>query len=118
MLVRVDDLGPPLAYTALEEGTPVLDRSGAKVGVVEHVLADWQADIFEGVVVHTRPLPGRRIYADVEQIAEIRERGVLLAVDRDALREPPAEAGAREESSDGALEARLRHAWDWISGRR
>lgn len=85
----MDDLGPPIAYTVLEEGTPVLGRSGERIGVVEHVLADWQADIFEGLILGTRLLPGGRLYADVEQIAELHERGVVLSVDRDALREAP-----------------------------
>ena len=84
----MDDLGPPIAYTGLDEGTPVYDRSGERIGVVDHVLADMQLDIFEGVIVHTRPLPGRHLFADVEQIAELRERGVLLAVERDELHEP------------------------------
>jgi uncharacterized protein YrrD len=85
----VDDLGPPIAYTVLEEGTPVYDRNGKCIGVVDDVLADLQLDIFEGVTVHTRPLPGRHLFADVEQITELRERGVLLAVERDDLHEPP-----------------------------
>ena len=85
----MDDLGPPIAYTVLEEGTPVYDRNGKRIGVVDHVLADMQLDIFEGVIVHTLPLPGRHLFADVEQIAELHERGVLLSVERDDLHEPP-----------------------------
>jgi hypothetical protein len=111
----VDDLGPPIAYTVLEEGTPVLDRNGRKVGVVEHVLADWQADIFEGLAIHTRPLPGKDLYADVEQIAELHERGVVLSVERDALYGPPGRR-TRRDRAESALEARVRRAWEWISG--
>ena len=118
----MEDLGPPIAYTVLEEGTPVYDRNGERIGVVDHVLADMQLDIFEGVVVHTLPLPGKHLFADVDQIAELHERGVLLAVERDALHEPPDESARRRSEEDSApenpLEARLRRAWDWISGRR
>ena len=118
----MDDLGPPIAYTGLEEGTPVYDRSGERIGVVDHVLADMQLDIFEGVIVHTLPLPGHHLFADVEQIAELHERGVLLAVERDELHEPPDEANAKKRDSgdqvESPLEARLRRAWDWLSGRR
>ena len=71
----MDDLGPPIAYTLLEEGTPVYDRNGERIGVVEHVLADFTLDIFEGVIVHTLPLPGTHRYADMDQIAELHERG-------------------------------------------
>jgi hypothetical protein len=117
MLPPMDDLGPPIAYTVLEEGTPVYDRNGEQIGVVEHVLADMQLDIFEGVIVHTRPLPGKHLYADVEQIAELRERGVVLAVERDELHQPPKDGMRREDRSDrpeSPLEARLRRAWDWL----
>ena len=118
----MDDLGPPIAYIALEEGTPVYDRQGERIGVVDHVLADMQHDIFEGVIVHKLPLPGDHLFADVDQIAELRERGVLLAVSREELHAPPDES-ARRKPQDGQriespLEARLRRAWDWISGRR
>lgn len=118
----MDDLGPPIAYTVLQEGTPVYDRSDKRIGVVDHVLADMQLDIFEGVIVHPRPLSGRHLFADVEQIAELRERGVLLAVDRDELHEPPDEPSAKKHDNgdkvESPLEARLRRAWDWLSGRR
>jgi uncharacterized protein YrrD len=119
----VTDLGAPIAYTVLEEGTPVYDRHGERIGVVEHVLADMQLDIFEGVIVHTRPLPGRHLFADVDQIAELREHGVLLSVDRADLHEPPHESGRRkrvdgDERLESPLEARLRRAWDRVAGRR
>jgi sporulation protein YlmC with PRC-barrel domain len=118
----VEDLGPPIAYTVLEEGTPVYDANGKRIGVVEHVLADWQLDIFEGLIVHTRPLPGRHVFADAEQIAEMRERGVVLSVESSELREPGAQEGRTDPGSgdtpENPLEARLRRAWDWISGRR
>ena len=117
------DLGPPIAYVTLAEGTPVYDRRGERVGVVEHVLADEQHDIFEGLIVHTLPLPGRHVFADAEQIAELHERGALLSVDGDALPEPPGERDRARETGEGEdvespLQARLRRAWDWLSGRR
>ena len=112
----MDDLGPPIAYTVLEEGTPVYDKRGERIGVVDHVLADMQLDIFEGVVVHTLALPGRHVFADVDQIAELHERGVLLSVERDELHEPRDESG--EDRPDSPLEARLRRAWDALRGRR
>jgi hypothetical protein len=110
------DLGPQIAYVALEHGTPVYDRDGQRVGVVEHVLGDMTADVFDGLIVHTKPLPGgRHLFADVDQIAELRERGVILKVGRADLHEPPDQR--RRGPSRTPLEARLRRAWDWISGR-
>ena len=79
--VSPEELGSPVGHLALEDGTPVYDREGKRVGVVEHV--DAPSGIFEGIVIHTYPLPGRHLYADVHQVAELRERGVLLSVGRD-----------------------------------
>jgi rRNA processing protein Gar1 len=119
----VEDLGPPIAYTVLDEGTPVFDPGGKRIGVVERVMGDMQLDIFEGVILHTRPLPGRHLYADMNQIAELHERGVVLTVTRDELHEPPDEAKRKQREDSGErvenpLEARLRRAWDWLTQRR
>jgi hypothetical protein len=72
----------------------VYDRSGTRIGVVEHVMAD--GNIFEGLIIQTHPLPGRHLYADDAQVAEIRERGVLLLVDSDELHDPRRETGRRQ----------------------
>jgi hypothetical protein len=118
----VEDLGPPVAYVALEEGTPVYDRDRRRIGVVVHVLADFQLDIFEGLIVRTTPLPGRHAFADVEQITQLHERAVLLSVTRDELHRPDDRSKSRRaaaaENAGNPLEARLRRAWDWINGRR
>ena len=118
----MEDLGPPVAYVLLAEGVPVYDRQQERIGVVEHVLADTELDIFDGVIVHTTPLPGRHLFADVDQIAELHERGVLLSVARDALHEPgesPAVMESQpEDTVESPLQVRLRRAWDWVSGRR
>jgi hypothetical protein len=114
------DLGPEIAYLAIAEGTPVYDRDGRQAGVVEHVLAEDAHDIFEGLLIHTLPLPGRHVYADVDQIAELRERGVLLSVGSDDLHDPdaPAQGPAGEDAElESPVQARLRRAWDWLSGR-
>jgi hypothetical protein len=115
------DLGRPIAYLALSEGTPVLDREGRRIGVVDHVVADVDLDLFYGVVVHTHPLPGRHLYADRDQISAIYERAVLLAADVDDLHEPSEPVSSRRDdhrrSVETPLEAGLRRAWDWITGR-
>lgn len=116
----MDDLGPPTSYLALEPGVPVLDADGERIGVIGHVLAAEDADIFEGIVVDTRALLGGHRYADADQVAELRERGVVLKVGRDELHEPTANPATLAVDPDdvGAapLRDRLRRAWDWISG--
>jgi hypothetical protein len=56
----------------------------------------------------------------VEQIAALHERGVVLAVDRDQLHDPPGSNRVRgsNKASQSPSDARLRRAWDWLSGRR
>jgi uncharacterized protein YrrD len=114
------DLGPPVSYLSLRDGTPVYDRRGRRIGVVDEVAADTAHDIFEGLIIHTDPLPGRHLFASVERIAELRERGVLLSVESDSL--PPARDARsgevdREAPADGRLHALVRRTWDLINGR-
>jgi hypothetical protein len=118
--MATSDLGLPVAFRALREGVPVYDRGGEHIGVVEDVLVDEVADIFEGLVIHTHPLPGRHLYAAPEQIGEMYERGVRLSVDREALYEPGEHSGRHSRAGDASLgarlEAALRHAWDRMTG--
>ncbi len=115
----MQDLGAPVAYTGIADGTPVLDRNGERIGVAEHVMADLELDIFHGLIIHTTPLPGRHMYADADQIADLYERGVVLSVERDELHELTQESRQIARRSDETpLEARIRRAWDWIAARR
>lgn len=115
------DLGPEVAHLALKEGVPVYDPDGRRVGVVDRVLTDEASGIFDGIVIHTVPLPGRHLYAGYEQVAELHERGVILATSADRLpvlgrrRRRP---GDDDEPLESSLEARLRRAWDLITGMR
>jgi hypothetical protein len=109
-------LGPRVAYLAVKDGTPVYDRAGTRVGVVEHVMSE--GGIFEGLIIHTHPLPGRHVYADAHQVGEIHERGVLLLVDEADLHDFGNESARRRRDGERTtLEARLRRALDWISAR-
>src|SRR4051794_9625017 len=111
----MQDLGPVISPLALREGVPVFDRDGERIGVVDRVVID--SEIFEGLIVHTRPLPGRHLYAGHEQIAEVHERGVVLSVDASELhplRRPRARAD--DGTPEHPLERRLRHAWDKLTG--
>lgn len=116
----MEDLGAPVAHPALSEGVPVYDRDGERIGVVDRVMSDEVTGIFEGVIVHTVPLPGRHVYAHHDQIAEMRERGVVLSVERDALYELDERRRRRDDADtpESPLEASLRKAWDRITGVR
>jgi uncharacterized protein YrrD len=123
------DLGEPSSYLSLKPGVPVYSCDGEQVGEVEHVLADPEADIFDGLVLDTSVLPGGHRFVDAPEVEEIFERGVLLKIDRKAangLPEPSKnpesmEVGPDEVSeSEGRyeLERKLRRAWDLLSGKK
>ncbi len=119
------DRGAPIAYLVLEEGTPVYTSDGERVGRVEHVLADANVDVFDGLIVDTRDGPGGGFrFADAELVEELYERAVVLRVDRagfDGLPEPTANAAAMRADPDDTTPDtagdRLRRAWDYLSGR-
>jgi hypothetical protein len=117
----MEDLGAPVAHTGLAEGVPVYDRAGRRIGVLDEVMTDEATGIFKGVLIHTLPLPGRHRYATEDQIAELRERGIVLSVDAEAL--PPLPRRRRRRSGPGRapespVEAALRRLWDRITGVR
>ena len=116
-----DDLGAPISYLALEEGTAVYAADGDEVGQVAHVLADEEEDIFDGIVI-SHGL-GRHTFADAEQIGAIHERGVALtitAAEAEALPEPAENPAVMDEdlsdSAESGLTAKLHRAWDLLSG--
>ncbi|MGH3992096.1 MAG: hypothetical protein ACRDSN_06470, partial [Pseudonocardiaceae bacterium] len=117
------DLGPPGSYMTLEPGVPVYSSDGRHLGTVEHVLAEPDKDIFDGIVIDRSVLPGGHRFVDAPEVGEIHERGVVLALDATAaerLPEPsdnPATMSASpDDTAEGELERKLRRAWDLISG--
>ena len=76
------DLGDPTSYLELQTGVPVYTADGRKLGRVEQVLADDNADIFE------------HRFVDATQIERLYMRGVTLALDHAAAERLP-EPGRR-----------------------
>ena len=118
------DSGPPIAYTALAEGTTVHSSDGVEVGTVKRVLADEGANLFDGIVVSTSD--GDR-FVDAPEVGDLYERLVTLKITADearALDEPsPSPAAVRVSPDDIAGDGPghrtrgvLRRAWDRISG--
>jgi hypothetical protein len=117
------DLGNPVSYLVLADGTPVLSSDGREVGKVEHVLADVDSDVFDGVIVDMRAGPGGHRFADSTQVDAIYERGVVLAMTSSAaekLPEPRDNPATLEASPDDTapddLADKLKRAWDYLSG--
>jgi hypothetical protein len=73
------DLGDPIAYLVLEEGTPVYASDEAtQVATVRRVLADTAADIFDGIVLSG--MGGADRFVDAPEVGRIYERGVVLSL--------------------------------------
>jgi hypothetical protein len=121
----MDDLGAPSSYLTIEPGVAVFSRDGDRLGEVQHVLADPEADLFDGIVVDTSGLPGGLRFADAPQVVEIYERGVILGLssaDAERLPEPSENPGALEvtgveDVDSSALREKLRRAWEAVSGK-
>jgi len=106
-----EDLGTPVSYLVLADGTPVFDRSGDRVGTVEHVLADEGADVFHGLLVKTGD--GHR-FAQARVVDGLYQHGVIVAVPAAQLPEPSADPAAEQVAQDEGLGNSLKKAWDWL----
>jgi uncharacterized protein YrrD len=120
----MDDLGAPSSYLDLASGVPVYSSDGENLGKVEHVLADAEDDIFDGIVLDTSALPGGRRFVDAPEVDRIFERGVVLKIDAasaESLPEPTANPASLEVNpgdfpKESGLQRKLKRAWDLISG--
>ena len=77
-------MADPVAWKVVEPGWAVLDSAGDKVGSVDRVLGDPEADIFDGLAVGGGLLSSPT-YVPSEQVGEIEEGTVHLAIDGDAF---------------------------------
>ena len=102
----------------------MISSDGRELGKVQHVLADPDADVFDGIVIATGVLPGEHRFVDATQVGEIYERGVVLkldAADAEQLPKPSANPAELSIGPDDVvpdeLHDKLRRAWDRISGK-
>ena len=119
------DRGAPIAYLVLEEGTPVETADGQPYGEVKRVLAEPNADLFDGLIIDT---PDGDRFVDAPNVAEIYERAVILSLgaqDVQHLPEPSASPAALNVTPDDVagdtpgdtVRETLKRAWDRISGK-
>jgi hypothetical protein len=69
----------PVSYLLIERGWEVVASDGDRVGDVDEVLADMNADIFDGLTVDQGLTKPPR-YVPSERVAEILEGRVVLDV--------------------------------------
>ena len=70
----------PVAWTALEEGTPIVASGGEEIGRVTEVVGDLQKDIFSGVTFKHGLLDSHH-FIPADAIASISADGVVLRID-------------------------------------
>lgn len=81
MLGSMEDLGQPTSYLLLGRGVPVFSSDGERLGKVVRVQRDSGTDIFDGIVIDTKPGPGGRRFVDAPEVGDIYEGGVVLRID-------------------------------------
>ena len=87
----------PVSWLVVEPGWRVVAADGTAVGTVQEVIGDTGDDIFNGLSVSAGLLK-RPKYVPAEQVAEIEEGEVHLALSKDEFEqlgeheEPPASA--------------------------
>ena len=118
------DYGQPTSYLDIDEGVDVITADGQVLGVLAHVLADEQSDIFDGIVVDTSAGPGGYRFVDAPEVADFFEQAVILTLtsaEAEHLHQPSENPAIMqhggEEDAEGPLAQKLRRAWDLISGR-
>jgi hypothetical protein len=65
-------MADPLSWLMIERGWEVVDANGKRVGKVDEVLGDTEADIWDGLTVSGE-------YVPAEDVAEIVDGRIILA---------------------------------------
>jgi len=110
-------MADPVSWLLIRPGWRVEAADGSEAGRVEKVTGDSNADIFDGLAITVHRLGARR-YVASEQIAEITNDTVRLALDEAGIdrlapfEEPPETI---EISSEGA--PWWARAKGWLTGR-
>jgi uncharacterized protein YrrD len=81
-------MADPVSWLVIERGWEVVDSAGEDVGKVEEVVGDSTRDIFNGLTLNTG-LFSRGQYVPAEQVAEITDGRVRLALEKAAVEQLP-----------------------------
>jgi hypothetical protein len=81
----------PIAYTALQPGTPVRTSNGQEFAHVQAVLVDEKVSVFDGIVVRTAE--GTR-FVDADQIESIRTSCVRTTLSAEQAADLPQPDGS------------------------
>jgi uncharacterized protein YrrD len=76
------DAEHPIAWMALDKGTPVITSDGEEIGKLSSVVADVQKDIFSGISFKHGFL-GSEHFVPADAIGELTDQGVHLTLSAD-----------------------------------
>ena len=112
------DEGSPIAYEVLEKGVAVYASDGEQIGVVHHVVAAPEQDIFHGLVIRLEG-HGRR-FVEAADVESLHERGVDLRIDSAAAAALPEPGGGAAVYKDAP--SAMSRGWShwlerWVGGR-
>ena len=98
--------GHPIAYTALQPGTPVQTSDGHRFASVQAVLVDDKVSVFDGIVVETAE--GTR-FVDADQVGSIYTTYVrtTLSAEQAANLPPPDGSTVIDIKPSGSMARRL-----------
>jgi hypothetical protein len=82
-------MASPVSWKVVERGWTVIGSDGEKVGYVDDVLGDVEADIFDGISVSGGLFKERR-YVPAEQVGPIYDGEVHVLIDKGAFERLPA----------------------------
>ena len=88
----MSDSERPIAWLALDKGTPVYTSDGEEIGKVARVVADVQKDIFSGISFKHGFL-GSEHFVPADSIGELTDRGVHLNLSAEQAQELQHEQG-------------------------
>ena len=96
----------PIAYTALQPGTPVQTSDGRQFATVRAVLVDEKVSVFDGIVVQTAQ--GTR-FVDADQVGSIYTTYVCttLSAEQAANLPPPDGSTVIDIKPSGSMASRL-----------
>jgi uncharacterized protein YrrD len=72
----------PIAWPALQKGTPIFTSDGEEIGKVSRVIADEQKDIFSGLTFRSGLLDAAR-FVPADLVSELTDGAVHLAIASD-----------------------------------
>ena len=98
---------------------PVFSADGERIGAVEHVLADADADLFDGLVIDTCPARAAIASPTRRRSTACYERGVVLTLDAAACERlpeptesPAVMAADPDDTAPDDLGDKLKRAWN------